>query len=68
MDIIMIEISQKEKNYILRGNYRLLDALIADANRQILRAEKKYYEMLELEKRGEGAEEPQNGKGKRGEK
>ena len=47
LDIIMVDISQREKNYILGGNYKLLDALIANANRQILLAEKKYDEMLE---------------------
>jgi hypothetical protein len=43
----MIEVSQRERNYILAGNYELLNAVIVAANREILLAEKKYDEMLE---------------------
>lgn len=43
----MIKVSQKERNYILAGNYELLDAVIIAANREILLLEKKYDEMLE---------------------
>lgn len=43
----MIEVSQAERNYILAGNYELLNAVIVAANREILLLEKKYDEMLE---------------------
>ena len=43
----MVEVSQRERGYILAGNYELLNAVIVDANRQILLAEKRYDEMLE---------------------
>ena len=43
----MIVVKQSERGYILAGNYQLLDAVISDANRQILLLEKKYDEMLE---------------------
>jgi len=43
----MVEVSQRERGYILAGNYELLNAVIVDANRQILLLEKLYDEMLE---------------------
>lgn len=43
----MINVTRDERGYILAGNYQLLDAIIAMANREILLLEKKYDEMLE---------------------
>ena len=43
----MVEVSERERGYILAGNYELLNAVIVDANRQILLLEKRFDEMLE---------------------
>jgi len=47
-------LTQDERNYILAGNYKLLDMVIAsaegkiqEANRKVLLIERKYDEMLE---------------------
>ncbi len=43
----MLTVGQRERNYILAGDYRLLDAVIVAANREMLLLEKRFDEMLE---------------------
>lgn len=39
----MVHLSDRDRSYILSGNYRLLDEFVAKANREIARSQKRWH-------------------------